>query len=146
MRQMSGKIVVLEVMEDTTVSEFKELLRGWHPSEDDLIRRLSTVDVIVGETKLIEDDETIAQAGVSPEAVVHVHYSVDTDECAIQRARILTMRYVEGTSDGKHSGYSKCCQGICIFVSCKSLVMVTILILSLPLVQMHSETACPWKG
>ena len=72
-RQMSGQIVVLEVMEDTTVSEFKEQLRGWHPSNDDLIRRLSTVDVILGETKLTQDDETIAKAGISPEAVVHVH-------------------------------------------------------------------------
>ena len=81
-RQMSGKTVVVEVTDETTVGEFKEQLRGWHPSQDDLTRRLSKVHVILGDKKLTEDDETVVQAGISPEADVHVQYSINAVECA----------------------------------------------------------------
>ena len=80
-RQMSGKIVVLEVTDDTTLCQFKEQLRGWNPSQDDLIRRLSTVDVIVGDKKLNDDDETLLQAGICPDTVVHVQYGIVVVDC-----------------------------------------------------------------
>ena len=56
-RQMSGKVVVLEVTPGTTLREFKKQLEGWHPSEDELTRKMSTVDVIVGGEKLLEKDK-----------------------------------------------------------------------------------------
>ena len=37
--------MVLEITDEATVREFKEQLRGWHPSQDDLTRRLSKVHV-----------------------------------------------------------------------------------------------------
>ena len=54
-RQMSGKVVVLEATPTTTVREFKKQLEGWHPSEDELTRKMSTVDLIVGGEKLLEN-------------------------------------------------------------------------------------------
>ena len=64
-RQMSGKTVVLEVTDETTVGEFKEQLRGWQPSQDDLTRRLSKVHVLLGEKKLTEDDETVEHSAAA---------------------------------------------------------------------------------
>ena len=61
MRQMSGKVVVLEATPDTTVREFKKQLEGWHPSDDELTRKMSTVDLILGGEKLLQNDRT--QAG-----------------------------------------------------------------------------------
>ena len=84
-RQMSGKIVVLEITDETTVGEFKEQLRGWQPSQDDLTHRSSQVRVTVGEKLLTENEETVPEAGVSPEAVVHVQYTIHAVECASRR-------------------------------------------------------------
>ena len=81
-QQMSGKMVVLEIADETTIREFKEQLKGWQPSQDNLTRRLSKVHVLLGERKLTEDDETVVQGGISPEAVVHVQYSINVVECA----------------------------------------------------------------
>ena len=60
-RQMSGKVVVLEVTPDTTIRQFKKLLEGWHPSQDELTRKISTVDVIVGGEKLLQNDKTLRE-------------------------------------------------------------------------------------
>ena len=54
-RQLSGKVVVLEATPTTTVREFKNRLEGWHPSEDELTRKMSTVDLIVGGEKVLEN-------------------------------------------------------------------------------------------
>ena len=73
-------MLVLEVTDDTIVRKFKEQLRRVQPSQDIVIRRLNKVDVIVGK-KLTKDDETVVQAGISPEAVVLVNYSLNLVEC-----------------------------------------------------------------
>ena len=52
-RQISGKVVVLEATPTTTVREFKKQLEGWHPSEDELTQKMSTVDLIVGGEKVL---------------------------------------------------------------------------------------------
>ena len=59
-RQMSGKVVVLEVTPDTTVREFKKQLEGWHPSDDELTRKMSTVDLIVGCEKLLNNEKSLS--------------------------------------------------------------------------------------
>ena len=59
-RQMSGKVVVLEVTPDTTVREFKKQLEGWHPSDDELTRKMSTVDLIVGGEKLLNNEKSLS--------------------------------------------------------------------------------------
>ena len=57
-RQMSGKVVVLEATPTTTIQEFKQL-EGWHPSEDELTRKMSTVDLIVGGEKLLANNQRL---------------------------------------------------------------------------------------
>ena len=39
--------------------------------------RISLVDVIVGDQKLLKNDISVAQAGITPEANIHVFYSAN---------------------------------------------------------------------
>ena len=59
-RQMSGKVVVLEVRPDTSIREFKKQLEGWHPSDDEFTRKMSTVDLIVGGEKLLNNKKSLS--------------------------------------------------------------------------------------
>ena len=58
-RQMSGKVVVLEATPNTTIWWFKKQLERWHPSDDALTRKMSTVDLIVGGEKLLENHKRL---------------------------------------------------------------------------------------
>ena len=60
-QQMSGKVVLLEATADTTVRELKEQLEAWHPSDDELTRKMSTVDLIVGGEKLLENKKSLSR-------------------------------------------------------------------------------------
>ena len=54
-RHMSGEVVVLEAMPTTTIQEFKQQLEGCNPCDDELARKMSTADLIVGGEKLLEN-------------------------------------------------------------------------------------------
>lgn len=81
-RQLSGKPEVLKVVPDWTVRDFKRQLKEI-PCEDEVIQRLRDVDVVLGDLKL-PDDETLLEAGVSPEAEVQVVFNMQPVECASQ--------------------------------------------------------------
>eukprot|EP00913_Durusdinium_trenchii_P034464 g32245.t1 len=49
---LSGKLCVLDVMPDITIGDLKEELKVWHPIENDVIRKLSTVQVVLEGKKL----------------------------------------------------------------------------------------------
>lgn len=85
-RQMNGKVTILEVMPESTVRQLKRQLKGWQVCEEELTRKMSKVDLIVGEKQLVDGDETVIQAGISPEATVHVLFSITPVECSSKAA------------------------------------------------------------
>ena len=40
------------------------------------MKKVTSVEVVMGETKLIDDDQTIAEAGLSLDVVLHVLFTV----------------------------------------------------------------------
>ncbi|CAK9089748.1 GTP-binding protein SAR1B [Durusdinium trenchii] len=60
-RQMNGKVTILEVMPESTVRQLKRQLKGWQVCEEELTRKMSKVDLIVGEKQLVDGDETVIQ-------------------------------------------------------------------------------------
>ncbi|CAJ1359598.1 unnamed protein product [Effrenium voratum] len=71
-RQLNGKVTILEVMPETTVGELRSRVKGWQAFDDELM--LSRVDLVLGERKLVDED-TMTQAGISPETAVQVLFS-----------------------------------------------------------------------
>lgn len=67
------------------VRDFKAELKGLQPAADELTRKLSRVDVIVQDKQLVEDDETIMEAGIRPGVSVQVLFSsISPVECISQ--------------------------------------------------------------
>ena len=70
---------------------------------------MSSVKVILGETELVDNDETIVQAGLSPDAVLHVCFTVAkicfirwfliVITCFIVSCSLCTLHYTKYISD-----------------------------------------------
>ena len=80
-RQMSGKVVVLEVMPEMTIREFKQMLKVRQPSEDKFTRSITMVEVVVEGCKLEDEQQTLTAAGISSDSVVHVLFTVNPVVC-----------------------------------------------------------------
>ncbi|CAJ1373062.1 unnamed protein product [Effrenium voratum] len=61
-RQLNGKVTILEVMPETTVGELRSRVKGWQAFDDELM--LSRVDLVLGERKLVDED-TMTQDSVT---------------------------------------------------------------------------------
>ena len=81
-RQMNGKVLLVEVTSDTTVGELKRRLKALHPSEDEQVRKMSTVDLVLGDMKLVNHHQNLVEAGISPDAVLSVLFSINPVECS----------------------------------------------------------------
>ena len=64
-------------MPEMSVREFKQQLKGWQPSTDELTHRMTKAEVLVGGRQLVDNDETVEAAGISPDAVVQVLFSIN---------------------------------------------------------------------
>eukprot|EP00913_Durusdinium_trenchii_P012879 g12094.t1 len=80
---MSGKVLGVDVVPEITIGELKETLKAWHPSEDELTRTLSAVQIILDGQNLVDDDATVDTVGISPTAQVQVLFTTNpTVECS----------------------------------------------------------------
>lgn len=71
-----GRITIVEAFPDTTVGEFKAELKGMQEFQDDLMKKMTSVEVVVSEGKLVDNDATVVQAGLSQDVVVQVCFTV----------------------------------------------------------------------
>ena len=66
-----GEATTVDAAPDTTVGEFKGLvLRSLRPDDDALTRRVTSVELVLGKKRLLEDTATLAESGVSTDTVV----------------------------------------------------------------------------
>lgn len=61
-----------------TIGEVKKLLKGLQEGHegDDNLRRMTMVEMVMGEAKLMDDTQTLTQAGLSPDVALHVLFTV----------------------------------------------------------------------
>eukprot|EP00434_Breviolum_minutum_P005719 symbB.v1.2.005038.t2/scaffold291.1/size238869/3 len=85
-QQVSGLNMLLEVQTDTSIREVKKKLKDWQKSDDELAKKMSTVELIVGGRKLTNDDSTVSSEGLTEESMVTVLYSIKVIECKEQTA------------------------------------------------------------
>ena len=71
-RQLNGEAMVLEVMPDITGRELKERIKDRQLWDDELTRKTTRVDILAGPSRLLTNDETAADAGLTPESDVIV--------------------------------------------------------------------------
>ena len=79
-RQLNGEVTVCEVVPAITGRELKERIKEcqlW----DDVTRETTRVDILVG-TRLMTNDETAADAGLSPESEVTVVLKQNAATCS----------------------------------------------------------------
>ena len=67
--QPSGEILILEVTPDTTGRELKQQIKQGQPW-DKLTRSTTSVEIIVGDTHLLGNDEKVLDAGIAEDTVV----------------------------------------------------------------------------
>ena len=71
LRTAGGEATTVDAAPDTTVGEFKGLvLRSLRPDDDALTRRLTSVELVLGKKRLLDDTATLAESGVSADTVV----------------------------------------------------------------------------
>ncbi|CAJ1381858.1 unnamed protein product [Effrenium voratum] len=61
-RQLSGAERAFEVLADVTVREFKRQLHGWLACADESQRNMSSVEVLVGDRSLLNNEEMLSEA------------------------------------------------------------------------------------
>ena len=94
-----GKTTALEVSPDMTIGEFKRELKELQDYEDELMKKMTSVKVIMGETMLVDNDQMIWKAGISPDVILQVCFTV-AGICFIvwflmfQHAQTLCMEYL----------------------------------------------------
>ena len=76
----SGKEDVFELEADMTVREFKRQLHGWLPCGDELQRSMSSVEVVVADTPLLNNEEMVSDA--IPGAEVLAFLSIKPVKCS----------------------------------------------------------------
>lgn len=78
-RQMSEVVTDVEVTPDMPIWQMKQKLKALQ--EDDLARKVSIVQVLVGNRRLSNEDQTVAQAKISADTVVDVVFTTDIERC-----------------------------------------------------------------
>ena len=74
-RGLGGQVKVVEASPDMTIREFKRQLKAMREETADELSKLTSVELLMGEAKLI-DDETVMEAGLSSEVVLQVCFAV----------------------------------------------------------------------
>ncbi|CAJ1386892.1 unnamed protein product [Effrenium voratum] len=115
----SGKEEAFELEADMTAREFKRQLHRWLPCGDDSQRNMSSVEVVVGETPLSNNEEMVSEA--IPGAEVLAFLSIKPVKCSRARSssrEIEDLRVVEITDVGEVAP--------CAFLDCRFLASVVI--------------------
>ncbi|CAK9095656.1 Putative surface protein bspA-like (TvBspA-like-625) [Durusdinium trenchii] len=84
-RQLNGEAIILEVMPDMTGQELKEQIKERQHWDDELTRKTTRVDIVVGASRILKNDETAAGAGLSPESEATVILRQNTVTCSDKR-------------------------------------------------------------
>ena len=123
-----GEVTTIDASPDTTIGEFRSLvLQTLRPDDDELTRKVSVVELILGETPLPEDSDalTLWESGISPEAAVVAIFSKrsvvcrDSDYCSYNLEvpeREVMLKIPDGDTE----------IGISAFLDCHSVAGVTI--------------------
>eukprot|EP00913_Durusdinium_trenchii_P021173 g19894.t1 len=82
-QQMSGAVATMEASPDMTIGDFKRQLQELQ--EDESMKEVTIVEVLMGERKLADNEETLTQAGLSPDVVLQVVFTVRSAECSTAR-------------------------------------------------------------
>ena len=81
-QNMLGEVTLVKASHDTSVAEFKNLVyRALRPEDDELSRKLTVVDLMLGETHLAEGSATLEESGVTPDTPVLVVFGTRCVEC-----------------------------------------------------------------
>ncbi|CAL1164820.1 unnamed protein product [Cladocopium goreaui] len=59
---LSGEGASLEVTPDMTIGQLKEEVKAFHPSSDEIIRRLSSVEIVLDGAKLNDESMSVAES------------------------------------------------------------------------------------
>ena len=138
-----GQEAIVEVTAGTTVAELKQKLTSWQ-NEDELIRKMTNVEVVV-EGKVLQNDETMAGAGISPEVDVNVIFTEHAVECSSKEeaccevSDLLNVKFPDSKTEIGASAFQECDALINIsipdsvtvigshaFMECSSLAYVTL--------------------
>ena len=72
MRLLSGAALTeLEVVPDMRIAELKSQMQRWNPCKDEVMRKLTPVDLVFGD-RYLDDMETVHEVGLLPGAEVQV--------------------------------------------------------------------------
>ena len=82
LRQLNGEVMMLKVTPEMTGQELKMQIKEQRFPEDNLRRETTRVEVLVGESKLLEKDETVTGAGLSPDSELTVIFKENTVRCS----------------------------------------------------------------
>ena len=122
---ISGKICALEVQPDITVPELKEALKPFHPSQDQVTRKLSTLEIFVHGEKLNELDTITPISFFIPEgAKVQAVFSMKSAiECAraktagcVQKEWYVDVQIPDGTSHIEPHAFESCGSLLRVFI------------------------------
>ncbi|CAK9095697.1 unnamed protein product [Durusdinium trenchii] len=105
-RQLNGEAMILEVMPDMTGRELKARIKECQLWDDELTRKTTRVDIVVGASRMLKNDETAAGAGLSPESEATVILRQNTVTCSNKRELAQLADNQNGTrpkSDRRHS-------------------------------------------
>ena len=127
-----GEVAAVDAAPDTTIGEFKGLvLETLRPDDDELTRRVSSVELVQGKKRLLDDAATLAESEVSADAGV----------VAVISKRLVKRRRKGDNESGDKApidlndpdrpvlleipdGTTEICEGA--FANCASVVSVTI--------------------
>lgn len=118
--QLKGENVMLEVMPHTTIRDLKGQLKALQVCSDELTRLMTQVEIILEDEILVDDDETVSEAGISEDVALQVVFSINPVECTCQEEAdcddesLLVVQIPSSTSEIPSLA----------FESCKSLVSV----------------------
>ena len=105
-RQLNGEAMILEVMPDMTGRELKARIKECQLWDDELTRKTTRVDIVVGASRMLKNDETAADADLSPESEATVILGQNTVTCSNKRELAQLADNEDGIrpkSDRRHS-------------------------------------------
>ncbi|CAL1147487.1 unnamed protein product [Cladocopium goreaui] len=79
---ISGRVCTVEVFPQMKITELQEKLKAFHPSKDELTRRLSDPEIVVDGEKLVALEHAMVEDSLSDHAKVQVVFVNATVECA----------------------------------------------------------------
>ncbi|CAK9037798.1 unnamed protein product [Durusdinium trenchii] len=77
---MSGEVIVIDVMPDIEISNFKSQLKALQPEEDQ-VSKVTTVELIIDGQKVDDKNKILRETGISPSSQVHVMFLSHMVEC-----------------------------------------------------------------